>query len=61
MRILQYPDLTYSKYAYDCRRGFVAGYPGVFKLLRRYSPIVWAFRYLNKPCFYLGSHHLRVP
>jgi hypothetical protein len=39
--MLQYPDLTYLQYAYDCRRRFVAGRPGVFKLLRRYKIIVW--------------------
>jgi hypothetical protein len=26
--MVQDPDLTYSKYAYDCRRRFVAGDPG---------------------------------
>jgi hypothetical protein len=39
--MLQYPDLAHLQYAYDCRRRFVAGHPGVFKLLRRYKIIVW--------------------
>ncbi|CAD6563195.1 hypothetical protein LMG24235_08437 [Paraburkholderia sabiae] len=38
----QYPDLTCLQHAYDCRRRFVAGDPGIFKLLRRYKLIVWA-------------------
>jgi hypothetical protein len=37
---LQYPDLTYSQDAYDCRRRLVAGDPGIFKLRRRYILIV---------------------
>jgi hypothetical protein len=40
MQSLQCPDLTYSQYAYDCRRQFVAGDPDIFKLQRRYILIV---------------------
>jgi len=39
--MLQYPDLTHLQCAYDIRRRFVAGRPGIFKLLRRYKFIVW--------------------
>jgi hypothetical protein len=39
---VRYPDLTYSQYAYDRRRQFVAGDPGIFKPQRRYAFIMKA-------------------
>ncbi|CAG9235864.1 hypothetical protein PSP6_690084 [Paraburkholderia tropica] len=32
---MQYPNLAYLQYAYDTRRRFVAGDPGLFKMQRR--------------------------
>ncbi len=40
MEKVRYPDLTYSKYAYDRRRRLVAGEPGIFKPQRRYGSIM---------------------
>jgi hypothetical protein len=39
---VRYPGLTYSQYAYDRRRQFVAGDPGIFKPQRRYVFIMTA-------------------